>query len=75
MCTGVVSGDYLPHDICVKIYFTIKARFVAEGHHMEPPESFTYSYLVSRYCALLFLLLVVINGVGALSGLVLEFSL
>jgi hypothetical protein len=51
----------------VKMDFTRKAHFVAGGHMMNPPDSITYSSIVSRDSVRIAFLLAVLNDVNILS--------
>ena len=51
----------------VKMDFTRKARFVAGGHTTEPPNSLTYSSVVSRESVKIAFLVAALNGLDLMS--------
>jgi hypothetical protein len=51
----------------VKMDFTRKARFVAGGHINDPPESITYSSVVSQDSVCIDFLLAALNDVDILA--------
>jgi hypothetical protein len=51
----------------VKMDFTRKARFVTGGHMNDPPESITYSSVVSQDSVHITFLLAALNGIGILA--------